>query len=149
MEIERKFLCKYPDFDVCQYPKKELEQAYISVNPTIRIRKSDDDFVLTIKGSGEISREEYELSITEEQYKHLLEKSETSIVSKTRYFIPLKGAETAELDIYRNDLDGLMTVEVEFNTVTEAENFLPPIWFGLDVSHDNRYKNSNLAKKRL
>ena len=42
-----------------------------------------------------------------------------------------------------------LRVEVEFESLEEAESFTPPEWFGKDVSEDNRYKNSSLYIKGL
>ena len=41
MEIERKFLVSAIPDKLESYNIKEIEQAYISTNPTIRIRKSN------------------------------------------------------------------------------------------------------------
>lgn len=55
MEIERKFLIqkleKLP-FSPFDYPHKELEQGYLCTVPVIRIRREDDDYVLTYKSKG-------------------------------------------------------------------------------------------------
>ena len=101
--------------------------------------------VLAFKGSGQMAREEFELSINEAQYLSLMKKTETLTVSKTRYEIPNDGGYLAELDIYHGQLEGLMTVEVEFNTVDEALIFKPPSWFSIDVTNDKRYKNTALS----
>ena len=74
-----------------------------------------------------------------------MKKTETLTVSKTRYEIPIDGGYLAELDIYHGQLEGLMTVEVEFNTVDEALIFKPPSWFSIDVTNDKRYKNTALS----
>lgn len=145
MEIERKFLVSAIPDNLESYNIKEIEQAYISTNPTIRIRKSNSDYILTVKGSGHMSREEFELSINEDQYLSLMKKTETLTVAKTRYEIPIDGGYLAELDIYHGQLEGLMTVEVEFNTVDEALIFKPPSWFSIDVTNDKRYKNTALS----
>lgn len=145
MEIERKFLVAALPDGLESFPRKEMEQTYISTSPTIRIRKSDNSFILTVKGSGSIAREEFELELTEDQYASLLKKAETPSVVKTRYLIPLEGSLTAELDIYHGKLDGLYTVEVEFSSLEEASSFIPPAWFGADVSEDKRYKNTALS----
>ena len=41
--------------------------------------------------------------------------------------------------------EGLHLVEVEFPDTNAADTFLPPAWFGVDVSSDPRYRNSYLA----
>lgn len=145
MEIEKKFLVKVIPSELDKYTKNEISQAYISTDPTIRIRKSDTSYTLTIKGKGSIFREEFELGISEGQYKNLTLKAETPFVSKTRYIIPIENNLNAELDIYHLHLEGLYTVEVEFSTISESKTFIPPNWFGKDISDDNRYKNTFLS----
>lgn len=145
MEIERKFLVKLIPENLESFPKKEIEQTYISTDPTIRLRKSDESFILTVKGKGSIAREEFELELTKDQYDSLMKKAETPSVSKTRYLIPLNASLTAELDVYHKNLMGLLTVEVEFKSIDGAEAFIPPEWFSLDISEDKRYKNTSLA----
>lgn len=145
MEIERKFLVKAVPENLESFDRKEIEQIYISVDPTIRLRKNENSFILTVKGKGSIAREEFELEITEDQYFSLLKKAETPLVSKTRYIIPLDGGLKAELDIYHKSLNGLLTVEVEFESIEQALSFNPPEWFSTDISKDKRYKNTFLA----
>lgn len=145
MEIEKKFLCTNPLKNLNQYPKAALEQGYISIHPVIRIRKAETCCFVTMKGKGHLSRKELELSITPEQYAHLLKKVEGSLICKDRYYIPLDHGLTAELDIYHGRLQGLLTVEVEFSSEEEACSFIPPSWFGEDITYDPRYKNNQLA----
>ena len=70
------------------------------------------------------------------------------IISKKRYLIPLTGRLTIELDIFEGDLAPLKLAEVEFETKEEAESFLPPKWFGKDVTFSSDYHNSTLSKGR-
>lgn len=145
MEIEKKFLAEILPFDLKLYPHTNISQAYICTNPTIRIRQSADEYFLTVKGPGALYREEFELSITKTQFTNLAKKVETSFVSKIRYFIPIADNLTAEVDIYENNLKGLVTIEVEFDTIKKAQDFSSPSWFGKDITDDNRYKNTNLS----
>ncbi len=154
MEIERKFqIARMPE-DLEQYKKKEIEQGYLCIDPVIRIRKSNDNYILTYKSRiGMIERpdeialtcEEVELALTKESYEHLKEKKDGNIIYKTRYLIPLEGGLTAELDVFHKQLEGLQFVEVEFSNEEEAGKFKLPDWFGKDVSFDKRYKNNYLA----
>ncbi len=146
MEIERKFLTKAVPFAYETYPHKKISQCYISTLPTIRLRQMDEMYILTVKGKGHLAKEEFELTLTEEEYTHLKQKAETPVLEKTRYEIALGNHLIAELDIYAGHLQGLMTTEVEFSSVAEAEAFVPPDWFGMDITNDIRYKNTNLSK---
>lgn len=149
MEIERKFLLKTIPENLEKYDVKNISQSYISTHPTIRIRNQDNKYILTIKSSGVLSRQEYEMELTKNEYENLHKKVETLDLIKKRYIIPLKMGLKAELDIYENELKGLYTVEVEFPNLDEALNFTPPSWFGKDVTTDNRYKNSSLIKNGI
>ena len=101
--------------------------------------------MLTIKGEGLIEREEFELALTEEQYRTLCQKIDGHVVEKRRYRIPLEGGLVAELDEFLGRLEGLWLAEVEFNSAESMLQFTPPAWFGEDVSEDGRYQNSRLS----
>ncbi|MBR1673511.1 MAG: CYTH domain-containing protein [Eubacterium sp.] len=146
MEIERKYLVKYLPEDLESYPHSEISQSYISTRPVIRIRRNDDRFILTVKSSGLISREEYELLLTEEEYTNLSKKAEGNIIEKTRYKIPEKDGLTIELDIFHGIFDRLIYAEVEFPDMEAAEKYNPPAFFGREVTNDGLYQNSSLSR---
>lgn len=146
MEIERKFLCAKLPNNLENFKCRKITQGYISSEPTIRIRKFDNSYFLTIKSKGEISREELELEISDIEYNNLCKKVENNFINKYRYLIPIENNLIAELDIYLDELKGLTTIEVEFDSIEECNEFIPPDWFGEDISYKNEYKNVNLAK---
>ncbi len=148
MEIERKFTVKTLPADLNRYPVKHLEQAYLNTSPVIRIRREDADCYLTYKGEGLLAREEYNLPLDQESYEHLLPKCDGNVISKNRYRIPC-GRHTIELDVFDPPFAPLVIAEVEFETTKEAEAFLPPDWFGEDVTYDPAYHNSNLSKRKF
>ena len=145
MEIERKYLIRRLPENLSQYQCKKIAQGYICTSPVVRIRKSDDEYYLTYKGKGLMAREEYNLPLTQEGYEHMLPKIDGRIIEKSRYLIPLYGKLTAELDIFEGDLAPLIIVEVEFDSLDAANSFIPPEWFGEDVTESRKYHNSNLA----
>ncbi|MDD6631398.1 MAG: CYTH domain-containing protein [Agathobacter sp.] len=145
MEIERKYLIRRLPENLSQYQCKKIAQGYICTNPVVRIRKSDDEYYLTYKGKGLMAREEYNLPLTQEGYEHMLPKIDGRLIEKSRYLIPLDGKLTAELDIFEGDLAPLIIVEVEFDSLDAANSFIPPEWFGEDVTESRKYHNSNLA----
>jgi CYTH domain-containing protein len=146
MEIERKFLLKNIPENLEKYESKKIAQGYLCTAPVVRIRRSNDDYYLTYKGAGLMSREEYNLPLTRESYEHLLPKIDGLLIAKTRYLIPLWDGLTAELDIFEDELAPLSLVEVEFETEEVANSFTPPDWFGEDVTQDGRYHNSYLSR---
>ncbi len=146
MEIERKFIPAFLPENLEQYPHQLIEQAYLNVAPVVRIRRQDDAYILTYKGGGMMAREEYNLPLNKESYDHLLTKADGNVITKTRYLIPIHDGLTAELDIFEGKFDGMLLVEVEFDSVEAAERFTKPDWFGEDVTYDKRYHNSYLSR---
>ncbi len=145
-EIERKWRVKELPENLEGYESIKMEQAYLNVSPTVRIRKENSEFFLTYKGKGEgISHTEYNLPIDEKAFYHMLPKCDGRVIKKTRYVIPLDGGLKAELDIFDEPFKPLIIVEVEFPSVEAADAFKAPEWFGEDVSMDFRFKNAALA----
>lgn len=148
MEIERKFTVKRLPDDLEGYPFHIIEQAYLNTDPVVRIRREDDRYYMTYKGSGLLAREEYNLPLNRPSYEHLLPKADGNVISKKRYLIPLPPY-TVELDVFAPPFAPLIIAEVEFPSVEEAERFVPPDWFEQDVTQDPAYHNSNLSRRRF
>ncbi len=146
MEIERKFLIKKLPDNLTSYKARKIEQAYLCTDPVVRVRRDNDDYYLTYKSKGMIVREEYNLPLTKEAYGHLLAKADGNIITKTRYEIPEKDNLTIELDVFEGKFDGLLLAEVEFASEEEALGYIPPEWFGEDVSNSPKYHNSTLSR---
>ncbi len=143
MEIERKFLVKeLPNLKGVKY--SEIKQGYFSITPEKRVRKMDDKYFLTEKGEGDMVREEKEWEIDEETAQKYFDSSKTYIIEKRRYYLPY-GEYTIELDIYSGKHQGLIVAEVEFESEGKAFDFIPPKWFGEDITKDKSYKNMVLA----
>lgn len=153
MEIEKKFRIKYLPENLEQYTYFEIEQGYLSTRPVVRIRKKNEDYILTYKSKGSLKEKEYdtrisnevELPLTKESYLHLREKIDGNLIKKKRYLIPWEKNLKVELDIFEGCLEGLVFAEVEFSSIEEAVEFVPPEWFAEDVTMDKRYKNSYLS----
>lgn len=149
MEIERKYLIPSPPAGYEAFPSCQIQQAYLCTDPVVRIRKEDERYYLTYKSKGLLAREEYNLPLTKEAYVHLLAKADGITLTKRRYRIPMEGSDlTIELDVFSGDYEGLILAEVEFETIKDAEVFLPPDWFGRDVTLSGEYQNSRLALKK-
>lgn len=149
MEIERKFLIhKLPD-NLNTYPFQLLEQAYLCTEPVVRVRRSDDTYTLTYKSKGLMSREEYNLPLTAESYEHLKKKADGNIICKKRFRIPLPNKLTIELDLFEPPFKDLVLAEVEFISEEQAHAFLPPDWFGEEVTWSTAYHNSSLSQRLI
>lgn len=151
MEIERKWLIDINNipYNLNDYDHLDIEQAYISFNPTIRIRKilNNNEYFLTIKSSskdGGLSRQEYEINITEDEYNNLLQKREGIVLEKTRYIV--KDSYTLEIDIFHNEYDGLAYMEIEFDSIEQAKSYKAPNWVVRELTNDPKYSNASLAR---
>lgn len=149
MEIERKYLVssKALPKDLEAYPFRMIEQGYLCTDPVVRIRKDDEQYFLTYKSKGLMVREESNLPLSKEAYLHLKTKIDGRIISKKRYMIPFADAYVIELDIFLGELAPLILAEVEFPDEDRANKFVPPAWFGEDVTFSSDYHNSTLSKR--
>lgn len=153
MEIEKKYRIKRMPEDLSRYEKKEIEQGYLCASPVVRIRRSNDRYILTYKSKMGVEtsamdarvNEEVEVPLSEEGYQHLKEKIDDFLIHKTRYLIPLACGHLVELDVFHGRLEGLVFAEVEFSGEEDAAGFQPPEWFGENISQDERYSNSFLS----
>jgi len=123
------------------------------------VRRENDHYYLTYKGSGMMAREEYNMDLTKEAYEHLLEKADGQVISKKRYLVPLKNPGfkdgypkppadytlTVEIDVFEGFFNSLIIAEVEFGSKDAAEAFVPPDWFWEDVTYCEEYHNSYMA----
>lgn len=73
MEIERKFKVKYIPNKIEECEKEEIEQGYLCIKPTVRIRKNDNEYTLNYKWKDKnvieqkaIQNIEYEMPLTKE-----------------------------------------------------------------------------------
>lgn len=163
MEIERKFKLKSLPADLESYPYHCIEQAYLNIDPVVRVRKEDDEYYMTYKGKGMMARNESNLPLNEEAYYHLRDKADGNIISKKRYLIPLHNPGfkegfptppadytlTIELDVFDPPFAPLIIAEVEFGSKDAAEAFVPPAWFGEEVTYCKEYHNSYLALAKM
>lgn len=145
MEIEKKYLIHKLPENLETYQRKKIQQAYLCTNPVVRIRKQDEEYILTYKGKGLMVREEYNLPLNREAYEHLLQKADGIVLTKTRYLLPLPQGLAIELDVFDAPYENLRLAEVEFSSEKEANSFVPPEWFGEDVTFSKKYHNSVLS----
>ncbi len=152
-EIERKWLIdisKVP-YDLSKLKPLVMVQSYISFSPTVRLRSvNDEKFILCVKTRplpGSLSRDEFEVELTKDQYAHLLTKIEGSVIRKRRYCLKNEENHTLEFDIFEGSLEGLAYMEIEFSSEDEALSYPNPPWAIKDVTFDNRYKNAVMAQK--
>ncbi len=157
LEIERKYLIKYPDINYLeQYSfcnKVDISQSYLTLsnNEKIRVRKRglNNNYIYfkTIKKKiNDVTRIEIENRLTEQEYlSYINESIETYTLSKTRYCL-LYENQYFEIDVFPffND-QALMEIELnDENQKIEFPNFIDII---REVTYDKEYTNLSLSKK--
>lgn len=146
-EIERKFLIKPAKWARLAKPAgKQLRQGYISTDPnkTIRVRVTADQGWLTIKGiSTGATRLEYEYEIPLFEAVELLDNFAENELAKTRYEITYAG-KLWQVDVFSGENEGLIVAEIELTS--EDEPFELPEWIAEEVTHEEKYYNSNLTR---
>lgn len=148
-EIERKFLVLNTNFKKESYQQITIKQGFLNTHKkrTVRIRITDDNAFLTIKGisnkSG-LTRFEWEKKITIQDAKSLLKICEHELIEKTRYLVKVDN-HIFEVDEFSKSNKGLVIAEIELST--ENEVFKKPKWLGKEVTGNKKYYNSLLSKK--
>ena len=157
VEIERKFLVKdiSGEYTVDLANSKEITQYYLSTDPVeIRVRHTSlseepyNIYEMTIKLPTDDPkiRKEFTINITEDQYKAIESIPSLLTISKIRYNLIIEGEyKEAVIDIFET---GKILIEVEFDSIEQAENFVVPECFGDEVTNDEAYKNVNLAIRK-
>ena len=143
MEIERKFIPASIPEEFLQDQCYLLEQAYVQTSPVIRVRQKA---TITVKSSGMMARQEFELPLTAKEYNELLAKADGNIITKRRYVHPITESLILELDIFEGIFEGLIIAEIEFPDEESAKKYTPPAFLGEEVTFDSRFHNSNLSK---
>lgn len=131
MEIERKWL-------VTGWPKHlkaekiyQMDQGYIALNPTVRIRKEDQEngpchYVLCFKGHGGLAREEIETDIDPDLYQKLCRFIGQPLIHKERRDYPLKDGLTLEVNLVdQGQPSSFFYAEVEYPTKENALSWRP------------------------
>ena len=116
-EVERKFVLQARPDGLDEHPSKRLEQGYLAIDPVgseVRVRRKDDETLMTVKAGLGLVRAEEEFAIEPDRFERLWPLTEGRRVVKTRYFVPLDDSLVAEVDEYDEQLSGLFTAEIEF-----------------------------------
>ena len=155
MEIEKKFLVKnISHLDLSNYNKIEMVQDYLYIDKLTIVRKrkciknNKTTYTYTIKTDKKnLSVNEIEKEITEEEYNNLPTNPSYNSLSKTRYIIPYIDDLKIELDIFHGIYDGIIFAEIEFNSEEQANSIPVPEWFDKELSHT--ITNSDMALRKI
>lgn len=147
LEIERKFLLRELPEGYSSLEHVPVRQGY--AEDGLRFRQMGDRFFETRKIGTGMVLEEREREISREEFDAAWPSTAGRRLEKSRTEVPLADGLVAEVDVFSGALAGLRYVEVEFDDEESAKAFTPPPWFGREVTHDLRYRNSALARGGL
>jgi CYTH domain-containing protein len=149
VERERKFLVTGPP--PVAGTGDHIRQGYFAIDRTVSARvreRSGWASTMTVKAGSGATRTELEWELAPEIFDLLWPLAEGRCIDKTRYEVAV-GDHTAEVDVFGGTLGGLCLVEVEFDSDAAMAAFIPPDWFGAEVTDDGRYANAHLATHGL
>ena len=165
-EIERKYAVNYLPKELKITNIIDIEQAFIykDAKTVIRIRKIQNkksnsiEYIYTVKTKGDIQHQkdanianayEIESYIQEEEFNKLIKNKISSIIRKTRMVIPIGDNLNVEMDIYKDDLQDLITAEIEFPNEDIAKAFKKPDWLGEELQYKelSNWNLSNMTKE--
>jgi adenylate cyclase len=146
LEIERKFLVRSRDWGT-PVGRSHIEQGYLFIaeDRNLRVRRTDNDFVLTLKVRAHgLARYEIETPIDADQGRLALGKlCIAPPVRKMRHLVDYQG-DRWEIDVFEGANAGLIVAEIELRD--PAEDFAEPPWLGPEVTSDSRFLNQSLAR---
>jgi adenylate cyclase len=100
------------------------------------------------KKGTKLSTPEEEHVVPSKEGVSLLEQSEEQILNKIRWEVSLENELILEVDEFislRQKPSGLIFFEVEFISEAEAEAFVPPEWFGEEITGLYKWSNHSLC----
>jgi CYTH domain-containing protein len=152
IEIERTFLVKTLPADLQDHPHKVLFDIYLpseSRHPNLRLRQKGDSYEMTkklfIDENDHSEQKELTIPLTKEEFDELAT-IKGKRVKKLRYYYPYKGI-TAEIDVFQDDLAGLVVADFEFTSTQEKNAFTIPDWCLVDVTHEEFIAGGMLCGK--
>lgn len=143
-EIERTFLVVNDSYKKLATKVINIRQGYLNRDPerTVRVRIADTNGFLTIKSKNHGSvRHEFEYEIPLSDAEQLMAMCEGRVLNKTRYIVPFEGL-IWEVDVYHDDLKGLVVTEVELSHQDHPVILAP--FAGEEVTGNPKYYNSQL-----
>lgn len=131
LEIERKWMVKgWPSPDFPLLKDESMQQGYISVSPSVRIREessqSETHYILNFKSHGQLTRKEVELEISKEKFEELEDLIGLPMIVKTRKTFLLPDGNHLEVNHVDEGLPSeFWYAEVEYQSEADARNWDP------------------------
>lgn len=152
LELEKTYLAKGlpPGLEKCR--SEIIRDAYVSndINhPRLRLRQRGAARVITKKApvDGKDSSRQHEHTLTLDKTEfEALSQAPTASFAKRRYYCEIEGS-PAEVDVYLEDLAGLVVIDFEFSDEQAMSDFKPPGLCLADVTQEEFMAGGKLAGK--
>jgi len=142
IELERTYLLKAIPRDLHKCKSIEILDIYIPgshPHPVLRARRRGGAFEITKKQPvvlEDSSRQsEQTIPLSEEEFLDFA-KLPGKRVRKARYYFPFDGVHYAEIDVFQDQLLGLVMADFEFKTLEEKESFVMPEFCLAEVTEE-------------
>lgn len=154
LEIELTYLARFIPDEIASLEPDIMEDVYYPAlsdqHAVLRLRRRGDRYEITkklpVNDSQGKQHLETTIELTRDEY-DALRAAKGKVVGKKRYKLQL-GGRPAELDIFTGDLEGLVTIDFEFDSEAETKSFVPPECCGPDVSEERFIRGGEVAGKR-
>lgn len=153
LELEKTYLAKYLPDGLLTCEHKELLDIYIPegvMHPKLRIRQKGSKYEITKKSpllEGDASQHTEQTIPLEKPEFESLATIVGKRVHKTRYLYNYNGR-VSEIDVFRDELEGLVLVDFEFTTVEEMKSFKIPDFCLVDVTQEDFIAGGMLCGKK-
>lgn len=150
VELELTYLVRQLPVEVTGVTPMELTDIYVpedSSRPRLRLRKKGNEYEITKKVPVSIddlsNQTEQTIPLTPDEFKALAASSKRQ-VRKDRYRVVISGR-SAEVDVFKDALNGLVLIDFEFSNAKDMRNFTPPRCCLADVTQELFVAGGQLA----
>ena len=155
LEIERKFMISGFPEELKEVRRAHIWQGYLSIEPEVRIHKALDpangkeNYRLTIKGDGTLTRKEIITDVTKEFFCEAEELLSRPLIYKEFRAYEFRGYIPEVCHVDPGTPDEFYYAEIEFPSEAEATAFDAPAYFGEEVTPNTLYKMKYYWTKAL
>lgn len=153
LELEKTYLLKALPAHLKDCRSEVIRDAYIpgaSEHPVVRLRQRGERYEITKKepndGVDSSRQTEHTIPLSKDEFEALLLSNAKTFV-KRRYYCTIDGHK-AEVDVYLEDLRGLVVADFEFATENDMEAFVEPKICLADVTQEHMIAGGILAGKK-
>lgn len=152
LELEKTYLARQLPAGLLECRSEVIRDLYMpesADHPILRLRQRGDRYEITkkipVEGADSSRQNEHTISLTPEEFQ-ALSHSPGRLAAKRRYYCTIEGHE-AEVDIYEENLAGLVIIDFEFADEQSLESFIAPSICLADVTQEAFAAGGVLAGK--